>query len=371
MATTRDFYEVLGVDRAATADDIRRAYLKLAHKYHPDKTGGDKEAEERLKEINAAYDTLKNPDKRAKYDQFGDAASQFGGGAGFGGFGAGFDSPFEDFFDVLFGRGGGGRRGAAVPGNDLEFRMTLTLREAAFGVKKDIQFARMELCGECAGSGAAAGSRPETCPECGGAGQVRAAHGFFSVTRTCSRCRGAGRIVASPCRRCNGAGRVRTQRDLSVDIPAGVDTGSRLRVSGEGEPGSGGGPRGDLYVFIEVEQDELFTREGNTLICEIPVSFPQAALGDTIRVPTLTGEAELKIPAGTQSGTIFRLRGMGIVDLRGYSQGDQLVKVKVETPTRLSREQRDLLKRFEELSDSKTYPLHRRFMDALKRNIGG
>lgn len=370
MATTRDYYEVLGVPRNASADEIRRAYLKLAHKYHPDKTGGDKAAEEQLKEINAAYDTLKNPEKRAKYDRFGDAASQFGD-AGFGGFGggAGFESPFEDFFDVLFGRGGG-RRGAAAPGNDLEYRVTLTLREAAFGVKKDVSFQRMELCGECNGSGAAAGSRPEMCPECGGSGQVRAAHGFFSVTRSCTRCRGTGRVISSPCRRCNGGGRVRSQRDLSVDIPPGVDTGSRLRISGEGEPGVGGGPRGDLYVYIEVEPDEIFKREGNMLVCEMPISFPQAALGDTIRVPTLTGEAELKIPAGTQSGTVFRLRGMGLVDLRGYAQGDQLVKVKVETPTRLTREQKDLLKRFDELSDEKSYPLHKRFVDAIKRSLG-
>ncbi len=371
MAATRDLYEVLGVPRGATADEIRRAYLKLAHKYHPDKTGGDKVAEDQLKEINAAYDTLKNPEKRAKYDRFGDAANQFGGDPGFGGFGGqGFESPFEDFFDVLFGRGGG-RRGAAAPGNDLEYRVTLTLREAAFGIKKEMQFQRMELCGDCNGTGASAGSRPEACTDCGGSGQVRAAHGFFSVTRTCSRCRGTGRTISSPCKRCNGGGRVRMQRDLAVDIPAGVDTGSRLRITGEGEPGLGGGPRGDLYVYIEVEQDEIFKREGNTLVCEMPINFPQAALGDTIRVPTLTGEAELKIPAGTQSGTIFRLRGMGIMDLRGYSQGDQLVRIKVETPTRLSREQKDLLKRFDELSDAKTYPLHRRFVDAIKRNLGG
>jgi len=362
-----DLYEILGVARDASDDEIRRAYLKLAHKYHPDKTGGDKEAENKLKEINAAYDILKNPEKRRQYDRFGTVGEQggFGGfGQGFGG--AGFESPFDDFFDMLFGRGGA-RRSAARPGNDLEYRTTITLEEAAFGAKRHVKFSRMEMCNECSGTGAAPGSRAEVCPTCQGAGQMRVAQGFFSVTQTCHRCRGTGRIVSKPCPRCSGTGRVRTPREVTVDIPAGVDTGMRLRVAGEGEPGENGGPRGDLHVLIEVEPHELFQREGIHIVCEYPVSFTQAALGATVRVPTLRKDADLKIPAGTQSGTIFRLRGLGMPDLRGYRQGDQLVRLIVEIPSKLTRRQRELLKEFEEEKDNKAYPLYKRFMDKLKK----
>lgn len=373
-----DYYEILGVARDASPEEIRKAYLKLAHKYHPDRTGGDKAAEEKLKEINEAYDTLKNAEKRAQYDRFGRAGDHFagagGGFEGFGGFGGfggggpgGFETPFEDFFDVLFGRGGGGaRRRAATPGNDLEVRVSVTLREAAFGTKKTVKINRSEVCSECSGSGAAPGSQPQTCPECGGAGQVRRAQGFFSITQTCPRCRGTGRVIPKPCSRCNGSGRVRVQREISVDLPPGVDTGSRLRVAGEGEPGEGGGPRGDLYIYVQVLPDEIFVREGNDVICEVPITFVQAALGTTIRVPTLRGEAELKIPAGTQSGQLFRMRNQGVPDLRGYRQGDQIVRIQVETPARLSREQRELLQKFQELSDSNSHPLQRRFLDRLK-----
>lgn len=369
MAQTKDLYEILGVSRDASQEEIRKAYLKLAHKYHPDKTGGDKDAEARLKEINAAYDVLKNAEKRAQYDKFGSAEGNPFAGGGFGG-GQGFEAPFDDFFDMLFnqgGRRGGGRRGAsaAQPGNDLELRLVVTLREAAKGASKTVRFNRQETCGDCNGSGAAPGSTPQTCPECGGAGQVRAAHGFFSVTRTCTRCGGAGKIISNPCGACSGSGRVRKQRELNVDIPAGVDNGSQLRVSGEGEPGRNGGPRGDLYIAIQVQPDERFQREGNTIICEVPINFTQAALGDTIRVPTIFGEAELKVPAGTQTGTQFRLRGMGMPDLRGYGQGDQIVKVVVETPKHLSKRQKELLKEFQEIGDKDNYPLYRRFLDTF------
>lgn len=380
----QDYYEILGVKRDATPDEIRKAYLKLAHKYHPDRTGGDKVAEDKLKEINQVYDTLKNPEKRAQYDRFGAAGEQFAGGGGgfegfggFGGFGGGggpggggFESPFEDFFDVLFGRGGpggaGGRRRAATPGNDLEVRVAVTLREAAFGTKKTVKIARQEMCSECSGSGAAPGTQPQTCPDCSGTGQVRRAQGFFSITQACPKCRGTGRIVSKPCVRCNGAGRVRVQREINVDLPAGVDTGSRLRVAGEGEPGDGGGPRGDLYIYIEVMPDEIFVREGNDVICEVPITFIQAALGTTLRVPTLRGEAELKIPPGTQSGQLFRMRNQGVPDLRGYRQGDQIIKIQVETPTKLTREQRDLLEKFQALTDHQAYPLQHRFQEKLK-----
>jgi len=376
----QDYYEILGVARDASPEEIRKAYLKLAHKHHPDRTGGDKQAEDKLKEINEAYDTLKNAEKRAQYDRFGRTGDPFGGAGaggfegfgGFGGFGGGagpggFEAPFEEFFDVLFGRGGaGGRRRAATPGNDLEVRVSVTLREAAFGSKKTVRINRAEVCSECSGTGAAPGSQPQTCPDCSGSGQVRRAQGFFSITQTCPKCRGTGRVIPKPCSRCNGAGRVRVQREISVDLPPGVDTGSRLRVAGEGEPGDGGGPRGDLYIYVEVLPDEIFVREGNDVVCEVPINFAQAALGTTIRVPTLRGEAELKIPAGTQSGQLFRMRNQGIPDLRGYRQGDQIVRIQVETPTRLSREQRELLQRFHELGDHHAYPQQHRFQERLK-----
>ena len=374
MTTQRDPYEVLGVSRGATADDIRKSYLKLAHKYHPDKTGGDKAAEDKLKEINASYDILKNPDKRKQYDRFGHMGETFTGASPGGApSGAGFESPFEDLFDMFFDRSGGRgrRRPTAMRGHDLEYRIAITLREAATGISRSIDFARMENCADCSGTGAAPGSQPETCSRCQGSGQVRMAHGFFSVTQTCHTCRGTGRTISKPCGRCSGAGQVRSKRELSVDIPAGVDTGSRLRVAGEGEPGEGGGPRGDLYIAIEVKADDIFVRDGNSIICEFPVSFTQAALGATVRVPTLKGEAHLKIPAGTQSGAALRLRKMGMPDVRGYGQGDQIVRVIVEIPSKLNRKQRELLQEFETLSDAKSYPLYRRFMERLKKFQGG
>jgi molecular chaperone DnaJ len=362
----RDFYEILGVPRGSTEDEIRTAYRKLAHKYHPDKTGGDKVAEEKLKEINEAYGVLKNKEKRSNYDQYGTESPQQGGFGG-GGFQGG--SPFEDIFDAFFsGQGGGGRGGSRGParGDDLEYHTRLTLKEAAFGIKKTLNFKRLENCNDCNGSGAAKGSEPTTCDQCGGQGQVRMAQGFFSVTRTCPNCRGTGKMVSNPCSSCSGKGRVQSKRELAVDIPAGVDTGSRLRVPGEGEPGANNGPRGDLFVRIEVEEDAIFEREGNDLYCTVPINFPDAILGSTLKVPTLKGEAELKIPAGTQSGTVFKLRAMGMPDLRGYRQGDQLVTIQVETPTKLSKEQRELIKKFDELSTAKTYPLHKRFVDKIK-----
>lgn len=367
-----DLYEILGVQRDASQDEIRKAYLKLAHKYHPDKTGGDKAAEDKLKEVNAAYDILKSPEKRRQYDQFGAAGPQGFGGGGFGSGGAGgFEAPFDDFFDMLFGQGGGRRRAGGAPGsrpgNDLELRLTITLEEAAAGVKKKVRFNRMERCADCDGSGAAPGSKPETCSQCGGAGQVRMTQGFFTVARACPQCHGKGKTISKPCRRCGGAGQTRGSRELSVDIPAGVDNGSTLRVSGEGEPGHGGGPRGDLYIHIEVAQHEIFQRDGTTLHCEMPISFAQAALGATLRVPTLDKEAELKVPAGTQPGTQFRLRGLGLPDLRGYRQGDLIVKVVVEVPAKLGKRQRELIEELGRLDGEEDSPLFKQFFDRLKR----
>lgn len=375
----QSYYEILGVARDASQEEIRKAYLKLAHKYHPDKTGGDKDAETKLKEVNAAYDTLKNPEKRARYDAGG--SSPFGAGfdtgfGGFGGFGAGnaagFDAPFDDFFDVLFGRRGGqGRRRGGRRGADLEYRVQITLREAVKGADKTVHFNRLEVCPDCNGSGASKGTQPAVCPECQGAGQVRRSQGFFSISQTCLRCHGSGRVISDPCRKCSGHGRVEVERKIEVTLPPGMDTGQRLRVQGEGEPGEGDAPRGDLYILVEVLPDEVFTRDGNNVICEIPISFAQAILGDKIRVPTLEGDADLSIPAGTQPNTQFRLRGKGLPDVRGYHTGDQLVRVQVEIPAKVSREQRELIERFRELSTEQTYPLHRRFLDRLKNSLGG
>ena len=366
-----DFYDRLGVARESSEAEIRTAYRKLAHKYHPDKTGGDKVAEDKLKEINEAYDVLKNKEKRANYDRFGQTAPGAGGAGGaFSGGAAG--SPFEDIFDAFFGGAGGRARGGAqapARGNDLEYPMRITLREAAFGTGKKIHFNRIEHCGDCHGTGAKAGSGMDTCTQCQGAGQVRMSQGFFSITRTCPRCEGLGRVITDPCRACNGSGTVRAERELKVDLPAGVDTGSRLRVAGEGEPGRNGGPRGDLYVFIEVEDDTVFNRDGGDVHCDVPIHFSEAILGGTIKVPTLEGEAELKIPSGTQSGTLFKLRGLGIPDMRGYRKGDQIVHIQVETPTKLSKEQKELIRKFDDLSSTKTYPLHRRFVDKLKKSF--
>ena len=371
----QDLYSTLGVSRDASQDEIRKAYLKLAHKYHPDKTGGDKEAETKLKQINGAYDILKSKEKRAKYDQYGstDGSSPFGGGGfssqgGFGG--AGFEAPFEDFFDVLFGQSGGRKQGGGggQPGNDLELRLKISLKEAYKGIKKKVRFNRHENCGDCSGTGAAPGSKPETCSQCNGAGQVRVAHGFFSVTRTCPKCAGAGKSISKPCRGCSGKGQVKSSRELSVDVPAGVDSGSRLRVTGEGEAGTGRAPRGDLYIHIHVEEHKLFQRDGNTIYCDLPISFTQAALGASLRVPTLSKEAEIKVPAGTQNGTQLRLRGMGMPDLRGYSDGDQIVIIQVETPSKLNKRQKEILQEFQEISDTTTYPKYKRFMDSI---LGG
>ena len=359
MPKSVDLYEIMGVSRSASQEEIRKAYLKLAHKYHPDKTGGDKAAEDKLKEINAAYDILKNPEKRKQYDQFGSTDGQ-----PFSGFGQGFggdagESPFGDLFDMLFGQSGRqGQRGAArpQPGHDLEYELSITLEEVAHSCKKTISFARPETCNNCNGSGAAKGASPETCPQCRGAGQVRMAHGVFSMSQTCPRCRGTGKIISNPCNSCSGTGQIRGKRELSVDIPAGVESGNRLRVSGEGEGGRMGGPRGDLYIRIRVMPHNFFERAGTDLICAVPITFSQAALGATIRVPTISGMADLKVPAGAQSGTQLRLRGNGLPDMRGYRQGDQLVLIRVETPVKLSHRQRELLEEFESLSNNRTYP---------------
>lgn len=353
----RDYYEVLGVSRDASPEEIKQAYRKLAVRYHPDKNPHNrKEAEEKFKEVSEAYEVLSDSQKRAAYDQFGHSGVGGGFGAGFSGFEtfsrefAGMDlgDIFGDFFGGIFGgrreRPSGRRRGA-----DLEYTINISFEEAAFGTEKIIKLSRYDVCPRCKGEGIEPGSKKVVCPDCGGRGEVRVTQGFFSLTRTCPRCRGEGNIIQNPCSKCRGEGRVRASRKIKVKIPAGVQNGSQLRVAGEGEAGPKGGRRGDLYLLIYVQPHKIFRREGNDVICEVAISFPQAALGAEIEVPTLRGSVKIKIPPGTQSHKIFRLRGKGIKDIYGYGQGDEIIKVVVRTPTHLNSEQKKLLQRFQEI----------------------
>ena len=375
MATVAEktYYDVLGVSKEASQDDIRKAYLALAKKHHPDKTGGDKAAEEKLKEINNVYDTLKNPEKRKQYDAMLD--NPFGGGpGGLHGFedataeGFGFDGAFADLFGDFLGRGGGrGRHAGPQPGNDIEVSLTITLREAASGAAKSVRIPRSVSCSACAGTGAAPGTSPETCPDCQGSGQVSHGNGTFFIARPCPRCHGGGHIIATPCLTCKGSGRTTEARTVSMNITPGADTGTRLRLAGQGDAGAPGAPPGDLYVFIRVAEDDLFERDGANIQCEVPITFAEAALGASVRVPTLTGRADLRVPPGTQSGRVLRLRGLGLPSLHNGRKGDLLVRVYVEVPARLSREQRELVERLAELDEHHAYPARKSFLDKLKR----
>ncbi|HEV3468504.1 MAG TPA: molecular chaperone DnaJ [Pyrinomonadaceae bacterium] len=353
----RDYYEVLGVSKGATEAEIKSAYRKLAVRYHPDKNPGDTAAEEKFKEAAEAYSVLSDAEQRARYDRFGHAgvSSSAGAGAGWGaaGFG-GIEDILGDLFgfgDVFGGRAASGRRTAAQRGADLRYDLELTLEEAAAGMTAQLRVPRLEACEACQGAGAAPGTQPETCPTCGGAGQVRYQQGFFSVARTCGQCRGAGRVIRTPCEACKGAGRVEREKQMEVKIPAGVETGSRLRLAGEGEAGVQGGPAGDLYVVIHVKEHEVFERQGHNLYASVPVTFAQAALGAEITVPTLDSQQTLKIPAGTQTGTVFRLKGHGMPALGGRGRGDLFVSVTLITPTTLTREQRRLLEQLAEIEE--------------------
>ncbi len=363
----RDYYEVLGLHRNASETEIKKAFRKLAIQHHPDKNPGDKEAEEKFKELTEAYEVLSDPQKRAQYDQFGHAG--LGGGAGgfySGGFGAG--SPFGDIFSDIFGDifGGGRPRSRGRRGDDLQYNMEISFEEAAFGVENKIDVPYAKRCDNCSGSGAKPGTESKTCPTCRGAGQVRFQQGLFSISRTCSHCNGEGRVIETPCPICRGTGSVRDKKTLSVKVPPGVETGNRLKLVGEGGQGTKGGPNGDLYVLITVRDHPIFNREGNDVVCEIPVSFTQAALGCEIEVPSLEGKVALKIPEGTQSGRTFRMRGKGIAALQGYTRGDQLVVIRVETPVNLTKRQKEILDEFARISGETTQPLRKSFLDKVK-----
>ena len=369
----RDYYEVLGVEKSASADDIKKAYRKKALQYHPDRNPGDKEAEAKFKECNEAYEVLSNDEKRSRYDQYGFAGvdpnfnPNAGFGGGFGGFGDAF-SGFGDIFGDLF--GGGSRRSPNGPrqGENVGARLELTFEEAAFGAEKEVPVTRIEACAKCSGTGSAAGSAPETCPT----GSVRTTQNFMGMTMqsttACPKCGGTGKIIKDPCPTCRGKGKVRRSTKIRVQIPAGVDDGQTVRVRGEGCAGSNGGPSGDLLVEVSIRSHPFFQRDGANVLCELPITFTQAALGAELEVPTLDGKVRYTIPEGTQTGTVFRLRGKGIPFVHSKTRGDQLVTVVVETPTKLSREQKELLRRFgESTRDAGVQPKNARFFEKLKQ----
>ncbi len=363
MAAKRDYYEVLGVQRDVSAEDLKKAYRKLAVKFHPDKNPGDAQAEENFKELGEAYDVLSDPDKRAAFDRFGHAAFSQGGGGGraaahdpfdifkevFGG-GGGGNGGMGGIFEQFFGGGGGGRGGereSKQRGSDLRYDMQITLEESASGVEKEIEVTKLEACGGCKGSGAESGSKVVSCGTCGGRGQVVSSRGFFQVSQTCPRCRGTGQTVERPCPKCRGEGRAETTGRIKFKIPAGVDDGSKMRIAGNGEAGIRGGPRGDLYVVIHVKEHELFEREGENLYCEVPVNFTTAALGGDIKIPTLDGGMDLKVPAGTQSGSVFKVRGKGMPSVNNSnSRGDILARLVIAVPQKLNAEQRKKLEEY-------------------------
>ncbi len=373
----RDFYDVLGVSRSASADEIKKAYRKKAKELHPDRNSDNPDAEAQFKEVNEAYDALKDADRKAAYDRFGHAAfdggmgqaGARGGPSGFGGnadFASAFSDVFEDLFGDFVGGGRGSARARASRGSDLRYNMRITLEEAFTGVKRTIRVPRLSECTSCRGTGAEGGAEPVTCPTCSGMGKVRAQQGFFTVERTCPTCSGSGQIVKNPCKTCGGAGRQENEASLSVNIPAGVETGTRIRLSGEGEAGMRGGPAGDLYIFVTVQDHQIFKRDGVTLFCRVPVSMARAALGGEVEVPTIDGgRSRVKVPAGSQSGRQMRLRGKGMPALRGGGQGDMLIELAVETPVNLTTRQKELLAEFEKLSVENN-PESSSFFDKVK-----
>ena len=368
----RDYYEVLGVSKGASEDEIKRAYKKLARKYHPDMNPGDKEAEEKFKEVNEANEVLSDPEKKARYDQFGFAGvdPSYGAGAGgAGGYGGGFDfGDLGDIFGSFFGGGFGGgqtRRNGPQRGESIRASVAVTFTEAAFGCEKEVSIERSEQCASCKGSGCAPGTTPEICPDCHGSGMVqvqqRTPMGVFASSRPCQRCRGTGKIIHQPCADCGGSGAVRKRKTIKVTIPAGIDDGQTISLRGQGNAGKNGGPAGDLLITVMVRPHELFRREGNDVFCEAPITFRQAVLGATLEIPTIDGPVKYDIPEGTQTGTVFRLRGKGIPALNGRGRGDQYVTVTIETPRNLNREQKEALKRFDETLGESSYEKRKSF----------
>ncbi len=370
----RDYYEVLGVAKTATDDEIKKAYRTLAKKYHPDLNGGDKDCEAKFKEVNEAYEVLSDPQKRARYDQFGHEDPRAGGaGGGYGDFTGGFGGGFDDIFSAFFGGGfGGGGQRARGPqrGDDLRYDLTITFEEAAFGCEKEISVTRDENCEECGGTGARKGTQPTQCPTCHGTGQVQSfvntPIGRVSNVRVCEACHGQGTIINDPCPKCSGRGRVRRNRKITIKIPAGIDNGMQIPLRKQGEPGLRGGENGDLYIFVTVKPHKLFTRENYDLYCDVTVSFTQAALGGEIDVPTLNGMIKHNLPEGTQPGTVIRLRGQGIQNLRGAGKGDLYIKVNVEIPRKLTDKQKELLMQFDETLTGKEYEAKKSFFERVK-----
>ena len=376
MADKRDYYEVLGISKGASEDEIKKAYKKMARKYHPDLNPDNKEAEEKFKEVNEAYEVLSDPDKKARYDQYGHAGVDPNFGAG-----AGFDGSFDfgdlgDIFGNFFGGGfgGGGRRtnpNAPQRGESIRLSLTISFEEAAFGCEKEVTVERMEQCGTCSGSGCAAGTTPEVCPDCHGTGQVQVRRqtpmGVFATSSPCGRCGGKGKIIHQPCPDCRGTGAVRKRKTIKASVPAGIDNGQTISIRGQGHAGKNGGPAGDLLITITVRPHELFRREGTSVLCEAPITFAQAVLGAELEIPTIDGKVKYDLPEGTQSGTTFRLKGKGIPSINGRGRGDQYVTVYIETPRNLNKEQKDALKKFAETMGDNNYEERRKFFKKSKK----
>ena len=365
----RDYYEILGLSRSASEEDIKKAYRKLARECHPDVNPGNSEAEAKFKEASEAYEVLKDSQTRARYDQLGHAGTQSGG---FGGGTRGFGSRYEDIFDMFFGGGKGGPR----RGSDLGIELGITLEESAFGAKKEIELPKLQTCSNCEGTGAAPGTFPSSCRACNGSGQIRVTQrtmfGHVQTIMACNNCQGTGKVIDTPCDNCYGHGRVKQQKKIMVTVPAGTDTGAKLKISGEGEAGTNGGPDGDLYVYINVKPHEIFERRGDDIWCDYSISLVQAMLGDEVQVPTLSGDVKLKIPEGTQSGTSFRLKGKGTEKLRGYGRGDQHVRVKVSIPTNLNEKQKEIIRQFADtLTDKNDAGKEKGFFEKVKSAFMG